>query len=65
MSNGFLKGVKGELKKVVWPTKKQLMNNTGLVLVLVIALSAIILGFDVVLNFLDEKLWNVISQKIG
>ena len=27
MAKGFIKGVKSELKKVVWPTKKQLINN--------------------------------------
>lgn len=65
MSNSFLKGVKGELKKVVWPTKKQLMNNTVLVIVLVVALSVIILGFDMILEFLDKNLWQIISNKIG
>ena len=28
MAKGFFKGVKSELKKVVWPTKSQLINNT-------------------------------------
>ena len=26
MAKGFFKGVKSELKKVVWPTKKQLIE---------------------------------------
>ena len=30
MANGFIKGVKSELKKVVWPTRKQLINNQHL-----------------------------------
>ncbi len=65
MAKGFIKGVKAELKKVVWPTKKQLINSTLLVLVLVIALSAIILGFDVILEFIDSKLWSAIQNVIG
>lgn len=65
MANGFIKGVKSELKKVVWPTKEQLKNNTFLVIVLVLVLSAIVLGFDVILKFLDTNLWNFISNKLG
>ena len=65
MAKGFIKGFKAELKKVVWPTKKQLINSTLLVLVLVIALSAIILGFDVILEFIDSKLWSAIQNVIG
>lgn len=63
--NSFLKGVKAELKKVVWPTRKQLVNNTMLVLILVLAFAVIILGFDMVVDFLDTKLWNIIREKIG
>lgn len=65
MANGFLKGVKAELKKVVWPTKKQLINNTVMVILLVLALSAIILTFDMIVEFLDVNLWNLIGEKIG
>ncbi len=65
MAKGFIKGVKSELKKVVWPTKKQLINNTILVLGLIVVVSVIVLGFDVVLEFCDEKLWNFISTKVG
>lgn len=64
MAKGFLKGVKSELKKVVWPTKKQLINNTVLVIGLIIAFSAIILGADMILEFCDSKLWNFIGSKI-
>ncbi len=65
MAKGFFKGVKAELKKVVWPTKNQLINNTVLVIGLVIVFSIIILGFDMILEFCDEKLWNFISTSIG
>lgn len=65
MAKGFFKGIKSELKKVVWPTKNQLINNTILVILLIAAFSVIILGFDVVLDFADTKLWNLIQTKIG
>lgn len=65
MAKGFIKGVKAELKKVVWPTKKQLINNTVLVIALVIAFSVIVLGADMILEFCDEKLWTVIKNAIG
>lgn len=64
MAKGFFKGVKAELKKVVWPTKKQLINNTVMVLVLVVALSVIILGFDMILEFGDAKIWELIRNKL-
>ena len=65
MANGFIKGVKSELKKVVWPTRKQLINNTVLVLLLVVAFAVIILGADMILEFFDGKLWDLIKTKIG
>lgn len=65
MAKGFFKGVKSELKKVVWPTRKQLIHNTIMVIVLVIALSIVVLGFDMILKFADSKLWNIITTKVG
>ncbi|MDD2376262.1 MAG: preprotein translocase subunit SecE [Clostridia bacterium] len=64
MTNIFLKGIKAELKKVVWPTKKQLINNTIIVILLVLALAAIVLTFDMIVEFLDTHLWNLIRSKI-
>lgn len=65
MAKGFVKGVKSELKKVVWPTKEQLKKNTVFVLVIIIAFSIIVLGFDVILKFVDSNLWNFIANKLG
>ena len=65
MAKGFFKGVKSELKKVVWPTKTQLIHNTIMVVILVVALSVIVLGFDMILEFADAKLWDIIGRKIG
>ena len=39
----YFKDTKSELKKVVWPSKKQILNNTGVVLI-AIAISAVFIG---------------------
>lgn len=51
----FLKDVKSEAKKIVWPNKKQIMNNTGVVLV-VMALASIIIW---PLDFLLQRLFTL------
>ena len=61
----FFKDAKAELKKVVWPTGKQVVNNTVWVLILVIVISAIVLGFDLLLEKGDSMLWTLISKWIG
>lgn len=45
--------------------KKQLIHNTIMVVILVVALSVIVLGFDMILEFADAKLWDIIGRKIG
>ena len=64
-NTSFFKGVKAELKKVVWPTRKQLLKNTLMVVFLVVAFSVIILSFDMIVDFLNTKLWNVITNSIA
>lgn len=48
----FFRDLKGELKKVVWPTKKQVINNTGVVIVVVLIASASIGIVDLVFHAL-------------
>ena len=48
----FFKDTKSELKKVVWPSKKTVLNNTGIVIV-VLVLSSVSIGIiDFVFNAL-------------
>ena len=42
MAKGFFKDMKSELKKVVWPSTRQVINNTLLVVALVIVVSLIV-----------------------
>ena len=54
----YLKKVKAELEKVAWPTRKELANSTGVVLVLV-AICTVFLGF------VDYMLYIVITRILG
>lgn len=52
----FFKDMVGELKKVTWPSKKQVFNNTGIVIAFM-ALTAVVislfdLGFTKVLEII-------------
>jgi preprotein translocase subunit SecE len=48
----FFKDFKAELKKVIWPTPKQLVNNTVAVITIVLITAAIVF----VLDFAFEKI---------
>ena len=56
----FFKSFKGELKKVSWPTPKQLVNNTIAVVVIVVVIAAIVfvldLAFDAVNKYGIDKI---------
>ena len=55
----FLSEVKGEVKKVTWPSKKEAMGGTMVVLV-VVFLMAVFLGLvDLLLSKIVEALLNV------
>ena len=51
--NGF-KNFKLELKKVVWPTPKQLANNTIAVITIVLITAVIVFGLDFVFEKANE-----------
>ena len=51
----FFKDFKAELKKVVWPTTKQLVNNTVAVITIVLITAAIVFVLDLAFKTLDEK----------
>lgn len=47
---GYFKETKVELKRVTWPTRKELFRNTGVVLAVVIFSTLAIWGIDTVLS---------------
>jgi preprotein translocase subunit SecE len=42
----YLAEVKGEMRKVAWPTKKEVINSTIIVLIAVIVMTSLIFLFD-------------------
>ncbi len=56
----FFKETKAELKKVSWPTKKQLVHNTLIILVFIIITSIILavldLGFAELFRLITKSL---------
>ena len=51
----FSKDFKAELKKVVWPTPKQLLNNTVAVITIVLITAAIVFVLDFVFEFMNKQ----------
>lgn len=56
MKNNMVKDTKSELKKVIWPTKKDVLNGTLVVAIMVIIVGAIILVFDFLSSALVKKI---------
>ena len=61
----FLKEVNSELKKVTWPTRKELLNSTGTVLLITITIAIIVFVLDFAFEKANtygvEKLKSVVS----
>lgn len=47
---GYLKGMRAELKKVIWPTRKELVNYTIVVLVMCTLISLVVWLIDIGLH---------------
>ena len=60
----FFKDFKAELKKVIWPTPKQLVNNTAAVVVIVIITAAIVFALDFGFDMLNQYGINPIKSKV-
>ena len=50
----FLKDVKAELKKVIWPTPKQLLSNTIAVIVYALIVGVIVFVLDICFEKVNE-----------
>ena len=51
----FWKDFKAELKKVIWPSPKQLANKTTAVIVIVLITAAIVFALDLTFDLINEK----------
>ena len=62
----FFKDFKAELKKVVWPTPKQLINNTTAVVTIVLITAAIVFVLDLTFETVNkhgiDKIKSVINS---
>ena len=63
----FFKDFKAELKKVIWPTPKQLANNTTAVVAIVLITAIIVFALDVVFDLGNKygitHFQNVVNEK--
>jgi preprotein translocase subunit SecE len=58
----WFRETKSELKKVVWPTRKQLINNTAIVLAAVITVGAVMSGMDFIFMQIVHRLLPFITE---
>ena len=61
----FTKDFKSELKKVIWPTPKQLLNNTIAVVTIVLVTAAIVFILDVTFESLNKHGVNKVKEVIS
>lgn len=59
--NRFFRETKVEMKKVIWPTRNQLIRYTITVLASVLLVSALLVGVDFVFMGLSKLLVNVVG----
>ncbi len=55
----YFKDVKGEFKKIVWPSKKQVWNSMLVVLVMVLIFAVATLGVDFIFSSLRDLILNL------
>ena len=64
----FFKDFKAELKKVIWPTPKQVVNNTTAVITIVLITAILVFVLDVVFETLNTHgvngLKSMVSQEV-
>ena len=65
----FFKDFKAELKKVIWPTPKQLINNTVAVVTIVLITAVIVFALDAVFDLGNKygitKLQSIVNEKFN
>ena len=60
----FFKDFKAELKKVIWPTPKQLVNNTVAVVVIVIITAVIVFVLDFAFDLFNKYGINKLKSNV-
>ena len=62
--NNYFKEMKAELKKVVWPTPKELVNNTVAVIVFVLVIAIIVFVLDFCFDNLNKYGITRLQEKV-
>lgn len=60
----FWRDFKAELKKVIWPTKKQLANNTLIVVAMVLITTVVVLVLDLAFEALNTYGINKVKKAV-
>ncbi len=55
----YLRDLKSEIKKVVWPSRKQVLNNTTIVLTLMVIVALFLAAVDYGVSFLVKLLLGI------
>lgn len=57
----FFRDTKGEMKKVVWPTRKQVLNNFLVVALFVVLWALIVAGVDILFGWILQVILSLSS----
>ncbi|MCR4717995.1 MAG: preprotein translocase subunit SecE [Lachnospiraceae bacterium] len=57
--NGWFKGVKAEIKKIIWPSKKDLAKQTAVVLISALVIGVIVAIIDMGIQYGIDALINL------
>lgn len=57
----WFRDLRSEAKKVIWPTKKQVTNNTVVVVVMVIVVAVFVAALDITFGFVRDFLASLTS----
>ena len=60
----FFKNLRAELKKVIWPTPKQVFNNTVAVITIVLITAVIVFALDFVFEKMNTFGFNKIKEAV-
>ena len=55
----YLRDLKSEIKKVVWPSRKQVVNNSAIVLTLMVIVALFLAAVDYGVSFLVKLLLGI------
>ena len=65
MKKSFFKDVKAELKRVTWPTTKQVVNNTVGVIIIVVITAIIVFILDFTFKNFNEYVVNGVKTEVS